>query len=59
LAGDERGVHPDRDDPPDAAPLGTPAGGSLSRLATYRTRSQGAAPGGRGSCCRAEGLERR
>src|SRR5262245_2091390 len=40
LAGDERGVHPDRDDPSDASPLGTSASGKLSSLTTYRARSQ-------------------
>src|SRR5262249_32377600 len=44
LAGDERGVHPDRDDPSDASPLGTSASGKLSTLTTYRARSERPVP---------------
>src|SRR3954463_7971054 len=40
LAGDQRSVHPDRDDSPDASPVGTLARGDLSKMATYRARSQ-------------------
>ena len=39
LASNQRSVHPDRDDSPDASPTGTLTSDKLSKIATYRARS--------------------